>query len=114
MSENLSFALEITTVGLGSVFAVLIAITLIITMMKAIDHVWRKRELQKTTISNPAEQNIDTITLTIITAAVTTYLAGRYQIKKIRRIQPLSNAAADSWSSQGRSVLMGSHVIQRK
>ena len=114
MSAELLEGLTIAAVGLVSVFVVLTAITLIVGRMRWLDGVLEARAAQRALVSSPEppKQNIDDITLVLISAAVATVLQGRYHIRAIRRLprQP----GKGSWSQQGRAELQGSHVIARK
>jgi Na+-transporting methylmalonyl-CoA/oxaloacetate decarboxylase gamma subunit len=107
-------ALPLTLVGLTIVFCVLLLIATVITFIRYLDNWFRLRaEAAPIKEAAPVLPTIDDTTLVLISAAVATVLQGRYRIRKIRKILPL-NSQRDSWSRQGRAVLQGSHVIDKK
>jgi len=113
MPEWLSFGLKFAVIGITIVFGVLAIISIAISLIRRGNDAWQKHEdIQKETATEK-EQNIDTTTLVLISAAVATMLQGRFHIKSVRRILP-ANAQRGPWSVQGRAVLLGSHEVPKK
>jgi len=105
-------AFEISIVGILIVFLVLALTATVVAVIGAFDRRWREREAAEVEASLQAEPNIDVTTLVLISTAVATYLEGRFRIRSVRRVTVPQRSA--TWSAQGRSVLMGSHVVPRK
>ncbi|PKK83203.1 MAG: hypothetical protein CVT49_09835 [candidate division Zixibacteria bacterium HGW-Zixibacteria-1] len=113
MPEWLSFGLELAVVGLIIVFAALTIIATAVSLIRRGNDAWQKHEDAQSEAATEKEQNIDTITLLLISTAAATMIQGRFHIKSIRRILP-ANAQRGPWSLQGRAVLLGSHVVSKK
>ncbi len=113
MAEWLSYSLNFAMVGILMVFGALAFITLAVTVIRRADDRWIRHEEAQNQIGVEEDQNIDTTTLVLIAAAVATMAQGRYHIRKVRRLMP-STAIRGGWSVQGRAVLHGSHVVQKK
>jgi len=113
MFEELAFTLNLTVVGLLVVFGVLWLIAIVIGLVKKADDRWEAREAAADEAALTAEQNIDNLTLVLISAAVATMIQGRFHVRRIRRLMP-GDPVSRTWSMQGRAVLHGSHVVTRK
>lgn len=113
MPEWLSFGLELAVIGLVIVFASLTIISVAVSLIRRANDAWQKHEDAQADAAIHKEQNIDTITLLLISAAAATMIQGRFHIKSIRRILP-ATAQRGPWSLQGRAVLLGSHVVSKK
>lgn len=100
-------------IGLGIVFLILSLTATIVFLMRHIDEEWKRREAERERVRDQRPATIDTTTAVLIAAAVTTYLGGRARIRSVRRLLP-ANAPTSPWSAQGRAVLMGSHMIERR
>jgi Na+-transporting methylmalonyl-CoA/oxaloacetate decarboxylase gamma subunit len=113
MSELAGYGVNLTIVGLAIVFGVLGAIAVIVSLIGRLDERWqaRERELDQSRLDRPP--TIDATTAVLIAAAVATYLQGRHRIRSVRRLLP-ADASTSPWSSSGRAVLQGSHVIGRR
>ena len=108
MNDNLSFALNLTFAGLVVVFASLTLISLAIAFMRYLDE--KAKPPKAPVVENSVkDQNIDNLTLVLISAACATMIQGRFRIKTVRRLVTRDSAHA-GWSAQGRSVLLGSHT----
>jgi sodium pump decarboxylase gamma subunit len=113
MPEWLSFGLNLTVIGVIVVFVVLSIIAAVIALVRRLDDKWEAREKSNDAAALAKDQNIDSTTLIILAAACATMIQGRFYIKKVRRLLPRT-AIKGPWSVQGRSVLLGSHVVQKK
>ena len=113
MSENMTYGVNLTLVGLIIVFAVLATIAGLVVLLGRLDDRWQaqEREVEQARLSR--DPTIDATTAVIIAAAVATYLGGRFRIRSVRRLLP-ADAPTSGWSSTGRAVLQGSHVIGRR
>jgi hypothetical protein len=109
LSQNLPLAV----VGLLICFGVLSVIALLISWMRQMDERWRFLEKKQNAEAFDRPPTIDATTVVLIGAAAATVLRGRFQIRSIRRLMP-ANHPRSPWSAQGRSVLQGSHSIERK
>ena len=109
MSE---IVLDLTFVGLIIVFGVLALISLVVSLVRRLDEGWIHKEKEISEQMTEKQQNIDTTTLVLISAAVATIIGGRFRIHHVRVLP--TNVKRTPWSAQGRSQLLGSHVIQRK
>ena len=93
--------------GFLIVFMVLLLITLLVSLLQRLD------KMQPAASKAAKEQTIDNLTLVLISAAVTAMLQQqKHRIRRIHRIPAASQAGA-SWSSTGRVILHGSHVITK-
>lgn len=112
MNATLEQGITMTVVGLVIVFFVLALISFVVSLVSRLDARWqqRERELERAALDKPA--NIDATTAVLIAAAVATYVGGRARIRSVRRLLP-TDLPSSPWSSQGRAVLQGSHLIQR-
>lgn len=105
-------ALEISLVGIFIVFVVLAVTAGMVAAIRRLDRRWQEREAREDAEALAAEPTIDTTTLILISAAVATFVEGRHRIRAVRRVGVPQRS--QSWSAQGRAVLMGSHVVPRK
>jgi len=112
MSEQLVFSLKFAAIGIAIVFAALTVIVFAISIISTADRYFAERRVTASKKTAPVSRNIDDITLVLISAAVATLLHGRFHIKRVRRFLPGEHIGS-SWSSQGRAVLHGSHVIKK-
>ena len=80
-------------------------------MIRLLDKDWNSREKQQKVEALEKQQDIDDLTLVLISAAVATLINGRHRIKNVSRVMPSSGSSP--WSMQGRSVLLGSHSIKK-
>lgn len=103
--------LPLALVGLALVFAVQIVISLAVTGMRRIDERWREKEEAEARAALARQPTIDTITLALITAAVTAVVQRQVAIRRIRRLAPSSPRA--SWQQQGRTALQTSHQVRK-
>jgi Na+-transporting methylmalonyl-CoA/oxaloacetate decarboxylase gamma subunit len=110
MSETLTYALNLTGVGLAIVFLVLTVIVIAVAIMRKLDDRWQAHEKAKDAASFDRTPTIDATTAVIIAAAVATYVGGRTRVRSVRRLMR-ADAPTSAWSGQGRAVLQGSHVI---
>ncbi len=112
MSDTMTFALNLTFAGLVVVFVSLTLISLAISFMRWLDA--KATPYKAPQVKDSVEdQNIDNLTLVLISAAAATMINGRFRIKTVRRM--VTRASSHSgWSNQGRSVLMGSHSVNIK
>ena len=113
MSETILFSLKFSIIGVFIVFISLALIVLAISLIKGANDYWIKHEDLQRKQMLCKTQNIDNITLAIIAAAVSTMLLGRYHIKGVRRYLP-GDLKTSPWSSEGRAILHGSHIISKK
>jgi Na+-transporting methylmalonyl-CoA/oxaloacetate decarboxylase gamma subunit len=104
--------IDLTIIGLVIVFGVLTIISFAIFMVRKIDDKWQAHEEKNRHLALGKTQNIDDTTLILISAAVATYVGGRFIIHKVRVLP--RNVRRTPWSSQGRAVLLGSHTVIRK
>ncbi|MBN1827116.1 MAG: OadG family protein [Candidatus Eisenbacteria bacterium] len=109
MNGNLTLAL----VGLGIVFMVQVLITLVVSLVRRIDRGWQDREERQASAALDKQQNLDTVTVVLIAAAVATIVGGRHRIRSVRRLLSVDSPSSP-WSSQGRATLQGSHVLVRR
>lgn len=113
MSENMLYALNLSAVGLGIVFAVLAMIATIVTYLKRMDSSWHDKEYQEDAAMLEKTQNIDDVTLVLISAAVATVVRQKFRLKNIRVIRK-DDRKGGAWQSQGRGQLHASHSIEKK
>ena len=105
--------LVLACVGIGIVFAVQLSITLVVALIRRVDQKWQEKEKETAQSALHKEPTLDDTTIVLISAAVATLVGGRHRIHSIRRLLP-PRSTSSPWSSQGRSVLQGSHVVVRK
>jgi Na+-transporting methylmalonyl-CoA/oxaloacetate decarboxylase gamma subunit len=113
MPEWLTFSLNFSLIGLLIVFSVLALIALFVFTIRRVDDRWQEREQAQREAALAKEQNIDSITLVLIAAAVATVVQGRFHIRRVRRLLP-RDAFSGPWSVHGRAILHGSHVISKR
>ena len=107
MSDTLAFGLRFSLIGMSIVFAVLLLIACVVTVMQRLDRKHAKPGAPS------RDQNIDDLTLVLIAAAAAAMLAGRARIRSIKRVRQ-QNTVRSPWSLQGRATLLGSHQIRMK
>lgn len=113
-SEDIfSVAINLTIVGVVTVFFVQLLIAGALVVIGRIEASATKKELPKEEPAHALARtpSVDEFTVLLISAAVATYLTGRYRIRAIRRVGPADRSGM--WSSHGRMVLMGSHAVSR-
>jgi len=113
MPEWLSFSLEFAVVGILIVFMALALIASAVSLIRRANDRWQRHEDAQKEAATSKEPTIDTITLTLITAAAATMIQGRFHIRSVRRLLP-GNTFRGSWSMQGRAILHGSHIVPKK
>jgi len=113
MNPDLKYALILTLSGFAIVFAVLSALAAVLGLIRRSDEGWKVKEKREETEALQRDPNIDATTAVLIAAAVATYIEGRHHIHQVRRLLPRGGSSS-GWSSQGRAVLQGSHVITKK
>ena len=113
MPEWFEYALNFTVVGLLIVFGALIIVALLVAFISKVDDRWRERESAEKQSALAADQNIDTTTLILISAAAATLLQGKFHIRRVRRLLR-AGGQRSPWSTQGRAILMGSHVVSKR
>ena len=113
MPDWLTFALQLTVVGVLIVFGALTLIALVVSLLKKLDNRWQKRERDQEEARLASAPTIDNLTLVLISAAAASMLQGRFHIRKVRRLLP-RDATSGPWSLEGRAILHGSHVVSRK
>lgn len=111
MNESLFEVVFLSLSGMMIVFTILAFIALIVSLIGYFDRDWKTREhrQKEQALENP--QTIDDLTLVLISAAVATIIKGRHRIRSITRVRP--GAGGSVWSIQGRSTLLGSHVLPK-
>ena len=99
MSENMTYGINLTLVGLIIVFAVLATIAGLVVLLGRLDDRWQaqEREVEQARLSRTP--TIDATTAVIIAAAVATYLGGRFRIRSVRRLLP-ADAPTSGWTLQ--------------
>lgn len=113
MENTMAEGYTITLVGLLIVFAALAFIASIVGLLRKLDSGSEQRETREAAAALEKDQNIDELTLVLISSAVATVLKGRAHIRSVRRIAHIE-LPSSPWSSQGRAVLHGSHVPAKK
>jgi len=113
MPEWLQFGLNFAVIGIIIVFSALIIVSFTVFLIRKIDDNWKMREDRQEEQAQTREPTIDTTTLVLITAAAATMIAGRFHIRKVRRLLP-RDAKGGPWSMEGRAILHGSHVVLKK
>ena len=109
LMQNIPLAL----VGLLIVFAVQLIIAAAISMIRQLDEKWRYQEKRDNAEALDREPTVDATTVVLVAAAAATVIRGRHRIRSIRRLMP-SDHRRSPWTAQGRAVLQGSHVIDRR
>ncbi len=113
MENPLEFGLTFSIIGIAIVFAALMIISLAVSLIRKANEGWEKREEKEEAEALTKEQSIDNTTLVLIAAAAATMIQGRFYIRSVRRLLP-ANTPGGSWSVQGRAILLGSHVVNKK
>ena len=98
--------------GVFIVFSVLSLIAAVVSIFKRIDDRWQAAEAKASEAALEKEPTIDNITLTLISAAAATVVAGRFRIRKIHRLLSPTTKRTP-WSARGRLTLQGSHLVRR-
>jgi len=106
--ENLKLALA----GILIVFTVLAIISIAVALLRKLDDRWQRSEKKTAEAAVDKDPTIETTTLVLISAAVATVLAGRFRVRRIRRLLS-PDQPRTPWSAQGRLVLQGSHSLER-
>ena len=110
---NISYDMGVLAItGLFIVFGVLALISAVVALFKKVDDHWQQQEQAAAVKAVDKEPTIDETTLLLITAAAATAVAGRFRVRRIRRLLSPTTKRTP-WSSQGRAVLMGSHTVRR-
>lgn len=102
----------VTATGLVTVFGVLALIALVVSVFRRLDDHWQEREGRADREAVDREPTIDDTTLVLIAAAAATAVAGRFRVRRIRRLLS-PQAQRTPWSAQGRLILQGSHTPRR-
>lgn len=113
MTESMVFALKMSVVGVFVVFVSLAFIAILIGFMRRLDDNWSAREDSQKAEQVNKEATIDELTIVLISAAVATILKGRTRIRSIHRVQLPGGLGSSNWSMQGRTVLHGSHKMEK-
>ncbi len=112
MSETMNFSLSFAAIGISIVFAALAIISAVVALMRRADDRWQAHEQAQKAAAVEREPTIDNTTIVLIAAAVATFVQGRHHIRRVRRLLP-SDAKRGPWSTQGRAVLHGSHIMHK-
>ena len=110
MADWLRFALGFSVIALAIVFAALAIISIVVALVRKLDDRWQAREKAEEEAAVERQQDIDMITLILISAAAATMVAGRFHIRSVRRLMP-RDAYHGPWPVKGRAVLLGSNVV---
>ncbi len=110
--ENINFILKFAAIGISIVFIALAFIAVTITWIRRADEGWQAKEKKQDEDAFGKAQTLDTTTLVIISAVCATILGGKFHIRRVRRLQP-KETGVGPWAHQGRSVLLGSHVVSK-
>jgi sodium pump decarboxylase gamma subunit len=110
MTPDMQTGLVLTFIGLLIVFGVLLLLAVFISFISKLDQGWQEDEKEIKAKQSEKTPTIDSLTLVLISAAVTAAIGHRrHQIKKIKLVR--SNH--ESWSLAGRQGIMGSHNLQK-
>lgn len=113
MKGNISSEMgALTLSGVVIVFGVLTIIALVVAFFKRLDDHWQAQEAEALVRATQKAPTIDDTTLLLITAACATVVAGRFRVRRIRRLLS-PKTKRTPWSAQGRLILQGSHTVQR-
>ena len=107
--QNIAFGFQLTLAGISIVFAVLAFIAIFVAIIQQVDRRWQAREEKQKKEASEKDPTIDNTTLVLISAAVATVIAGRYRIRRVKRVA----SAGSKWSLQGRGQIHGSHVLNK-
>lgn len=99
--------------GIVIVFTVLALIAGVVALFKRLDDRWQASEAKADEEALTKEPTIDETTLVLIAAAAATVVAGRFKVRRIRRLLSPSQKRTP-WSAHGRLTLQGSHALRRK
>lgn len=113
MNAGLENGLTLTIVGLAIVFGVLGLTATVVRVLGSLDRRWQEAERKREVEALERTPSIDNTTAVLISAAVATYLGGRFRIRSVRRLMR-TDLPESPWSAQGRATLRGSHVISRR
>ena len=111
--------LVVVIVGLLVVFCVLSCLAIMVGLLRRCDEWLVARKTPKlaedktTAAIETTDQEVDPLTLALITAAVSAVLRQRFAIRQIHRL-PATRDESSSWAKQGRVDIHSSHVIVRK
>ena len=111
--ENIGFILKFSIVGILIVFAALALIAILISWIRRADEGWQDKEEKQAEVALEKDQTVDTTTLVLISAACATLIGGRFLVRRVRRLRPMDTGLGP-WAIQGRSVLLGSHIVSKK
>lgn len=111
--DTINEGLLVTATGIGVVFAVLIVMIIFINIFKKLDYMWEHRENSEKEERLLKEQNIDDLTLVLISSAVAAYTHNRAKIRRVR-VLPSTAKQGGNWAMQARSVLQTSHSRNKK
>lgn len=103
---------SLVVAGLVIVFSVLALIATVVGLFKRLDDRWQAHEARLAAAATEQQPTIDATTLVLIAAACATVAAGRFRVRRIRRLLPMRTKRTP-WSAQGRLILLGSHVVNR-
>jgi len=114
MQPEMYYALKLSAAGMLIVFTSLVLIAFAISLMRNIDEKLIKAKEAKNAPEEEQEQNIDNLTLVLISAAAAATIQQKnYRIRSVRRVIS-RDARIAGWTMEGRSVLHGSHVLNVK
>lgn len=107
--NDLIFALKISAVGLSVVFIGLILISWLVGLLRFLDRPKVLSSSSKPITTTESASQLSPKLVAVISAAVAVSIDKRFQIKRIRyRTGPQQM----TWSKQGISTIMGSHVTK--
>ena len=112
MSELLHTSIMMTIVGIFITFAVLFLLVILLNLLKWVDSKWEIREQKQEQAAFAKDQNIDDLSLVLISASIAAYFKGRAVIKRVR-VLPSSAKRGGSWATQTRTVLQSSHITKK-
>ncbi len=112
MSELLHTSIMITIVGIFITFSVLFILAGLLNLIKWLDGKWEERENKEEKAAFAKDQNIDDLSLVLISASIAAYFKGRAVIKRVR-VLPSSAKRGGSWATQTRTVLQSSHITKK-
>jgi sodium pump decarboxylase gamma subunit len=116
--DRILYALELTVVGMTSVFVVLIFFSLLIWFMKYVDAKITENKIKKSVVNDEdlqteiIEDNDNDELVAIITAAIQMSVSKK---AKIKHIHFLGHQAHDGkWATAGRLNVMSSHNLNKR
>lgn len=104
--------LYFSLIGFLIVFMTLFALVLLVAFIKWLDGRWEEREAMGRERALHMQQDIDNVTLVLISAAIGAYFQGRAHIKRVR-VLPHTAKQGGSWAFQARTILQGSHNMKK-